>query len=227
MTAAVAQPQKPTRSTTMPSSAKPASQQQPDEAPATAGTALPTVPVSRYVLFGAIASIGLGLDLYSKWWMFHTLGMPGMDPGIWLLPEVFGFQTSLNEGALWGMGQGQQNVFITLSFVASVAILYWLFVQRAAHDLWTTTALGGVMAGILGNLYDRLGLPGLLWNYPDDRIGQPVYAVRDWIYFKLIEWPLFNIADSLLVCGCIMLALQAWWTPDERTEGPQAKGRLT
>lgn len=222
MPVAVAQPHQSASPKPMPSHGKPTSQQ-PYAAPTAMGSALPAVPVSRYVLFAAIAGIGLGLDLYSKWWMFHTLGMPGEHPGIWPWPEVFGFQTSLNEGALWGMGQGRQGLFIGLSCVATVAILYWLFVQKAALDLWTTTALGGVMAGILGNLYDRVGLPSLLWNYPEARIGQPVYAVRDWIYFKLIEWPLFNIADSLLVCGCIMLALQAWWTPDERT--PVAEGQ--
>ena len=65
----------------------------------------------------------------------------------------------------------------------------------------------------MGNLYDRLGLSGLEW--PGDALhepGTPVYAVRDWIHFKLdglVDWPIFNLADSLLVCGACLLVWHA------------------
>jgi signal peptidase II len=59
------------------------------------------------------------------------------------------------------------------------------------------------MGGVLGNLYDRLGLHGQLWP-AGPRAGTPIYAVRDWILWQLNDrwrWPNFNIADSLLVVG--------------------------
>lgn len=93
-------------------------------------------------------------------------------------------------------------------------------------------ALGCVTAGILGNLYDRLGLPGLKWNYaepPLHEVGDPVYAVRDWILVMIgpYGWPNFNIADSLLVCGAAMLVWHAFWAkPDggkQEAEGDQKK----
>ena len=84
----------------------------------------------------------------------------------------------------------------------------------AAHDRLLTVALGCVTGGIFGNLYDRLGLPGLTWPAAGPRTmpGDPVYAVRDWLHFKidgLIDWPIFNIADSLLVCGAALLVWHA------------------
>ena len=94
----------------------------------------------------------------------------------------------------------------------------------AAQDWLLTVALGLVTAGIFGDLYDRVGLPQLKWNYvaPGHAIGEPVYAVRDWLHFKidgLINWPIFNIADSLLVCGAALLVWHAI-----RAEAPRAAG---
>ena len=171
------------------------------------------VPTRRYLLFGGIAALGSMLDLLTKHWIFVRLGMPHHRPSLWLVDEVFGFTTSLNEGALFGIGQGQGLLFSGLSVVAIVGIGYWLFVAQAAHDRLLTIALGAVTGGILGNLYDRLGLPGLKWEADSiHHTGEPVYAVRDWLHFKidhLIDWPIFNIADSLLVCGAALLVWHA------------------
>lgn len=171
------------------------------------------VPLHRYLLFGGIAAFGCAVDLLTKRWIFAWLGMPLQNPSHWLIDEIFGFTTSLNEGALGGFGQGQSSLFGALSVVAILGICYWLFVTRAAHDRLLTIALGTVSGGILGNLYDRLGLPGMKWMAdPIHQAGEPVYAVRDWLHFKIdnvIDWPIFNIADSLLLCGAALLILHA------------------
>jgi signal peptidase II len=79
--------------------------------------------------------------------------------------------------------------------------------------------LAGVTGGILGNLYDRLGL----WNSAG-LAAEFRHGVRDWILFVWPEsglkifnpWPNFNIADSLLVTGAIMLVVHAVvWRPKE------------
>jgi signal peptidase II len=170
------------------------------------------VPASRYLVFGGIAVVGCAIDLVTKHWIFEYLGMPHQRESLWLVDEVFGFTTSLNEGALFGIGQGQGVLFSTLSLVAATGIIYWLFVAKAANDPLLTVALASVTAGIFGNLYDRLGLPGLTWGPESGQPGQRVYAVRDWLHFKvdpLIDWPIFNIADSLLVCGAALLIYHA------------------
>lgn len=176
----------------------------------------PIVPVSRYVMFAGVAAAGLALDLASKSWVF---GLPGGYGHVhWLVPGYVGLQTSLNEGALFGMGQGKVGLFAVVSIGAAVAIPLWLFVWRAARDAWLTLILAGVLGGVLGNLYDRLGLSGLRWGPPDPRAGETVYAVRDWILLQASDtwrWPNFNIADSLLVVGAAALFLRAWLEPGE------------
>lgn len=178
------------------------------------------VPVSRYVVFTALAAAGLSWDLYSKSYVFNWLDCPA--PGPWIWPNNWGWHklsgivqfqlhTNFNHGALWGMGQGMSLVFAGLSMIAAIGILYWLFIHKGAVSWWLTVALGLVMAGVLGNLYDRLGLHG--WP---DKDGRPIHAVRDFLHFWFFEgtpayfdWAIFNFADTYLVTGAIMLVIQA------------------
>ena len=119
-------------------------------------------PTNRYAVFFSLAIVGCAADLLTKSWAFDSLGMLG-GKSYWLWEKVIGFTTSLNEGGLFGFGQGWGVLFASLSVVAAVGIVYWLFVARAARDLMLTISLGCVTAGIFGNLYDRLGLHGLTW----------------------------------------------------------------
>jgi signal peptidase II len=169
------------------------------------------VPLSRYALFFSLA-IGIGaIDLATKAWMFsrYRLG----EPADWIWNGVAGFQINLNEGALVGIGWGLWPLFSGLSILAALGIVLWLFRFGAAKDWLLTIALGFVTAGILGNLYDRLGLPGLTWPPGLGHVaGTPVHAVRDFILVMIGNWPwpTFNIADSSLVCGAALLVFHAF-----------------
>jgi len=168
------------------------------------------LPLNRYLVFFGIAITGLAADLFTKQVLFAWLGLPTQDKYFWIVKDYVGFQTAVNRGALFGMGAGYWWLFSILSVVAAVAIVVWLFYFRAAHDRLLNVALACVMAGIFGNLYDRLGL----W----DASGLPAeyeHGVRDWILFRYREhtWPNFNIADCLLVCGAGLLMLHAWIGP--------------
>lgn len=163
----------------------------------------------RVLLFVVVAVVGLAADLATKAWIFGRLGMPSPRPPIWIVRPYFSLTTSLNEGALWGLGQGWTMLFVLLSFAAVGAIGYIVLRGEATASLTLTLALACILAGVLGNLYDRLGLPGLTWNLAD-RFGDPVYAVRDWLHFEIpgvLDWPVFNIADSLLVVGTASIVL--------------------
>lgn len=165
-----------------------------------------------WYLFFAIVATAFAADLVTKELLFRGLGMPGMGPRIVLIPGIFVLETNLNEGALFGMGQGMGMFFATVSLAALVGILVMVSRPATLASTWLVTALALISGGILGNLYDRLGLPGLKWHAPLERIGQPVYAVRDWIHVTVpgvIDWPIFNIADSWLVVGAGMLFVTA------------------
>jgi signal peptidase II len=175
------------------------------ERPANSG-AMERVPTSRYVVFALVAGLGFAADIGTKAWVFS---IPELRAGdiYWLWQDHVGIQLSRNLGALFGIGQGKVWLFAALSGVALVAIPTWLFWFRAAHDSWLTFALGCVMAGVLGNLFDRLGLSGDAW-------GGSVHAVRDWILWQANDrwrWPNFNIADSLLVVGASLMVLHSIW----------------
>ncbi|WP_197528199.1 signal peptidase II [Posidoniimonas polymericola] len=159
-------------------------------------------------------------DLASKQLAFSQMA-PHQEA--WLLPDYAGFQLALNEGGLFGMGQGGQLWLAGFSVIAAVAIVVWLFAYKAAADKILCVTLSFVMGGILGNLFDRLGLHGLAWGpFDPARAGQPVYAVRDFILLcwnysnpsQRLIWPNFNVADSFLVVGAGVLFLRAMLTPD-------------
>jgi signal peptidase II len=196
-----------------------------------------SLPTNRYFIFAAIALSGCALDLMSKQAVFDWLGVApdflaateavdagrwrgdaSLDHLWWLWPGRLGIQTSINTGALFGMGAGWWWLFACLSVAAFFGILTWLFFYQGAIDRWLNVALASVTGGILGNLYDRLGL----WNGAGLK-PEFQHGVRDWILFVWPEsglrifnpWPNFNIADSLLVTGAIMLVVHAivWRDP--------------
>ena len=160
--------------------------------------------------FVAIAVVAAFADLATKSSIFARLGMPGEQPGIVLVPGMLSLETNLNEGALFGMGQGLGVVFAAVSLCAIGGILWMVSRPATRSDRWLLVALALITGGIIGNLYDRVGLPGLTWHAPLERQGEAVLAVRDWIHFKLegnIDWPIFNLADSWLVIGAGLMLL--------------------
>jgi len=172
------------------------------------------IPTRRVIWFWSLAVLGCVADLLTKQMVFSR---PDLFHGSewWLWEGHVGIQKSLNEGALFGMGQGKVWIFALFALSAGVAIPVWLFRYRAALDRWLTTALGCVMGGIGGNLYDRLGLHRLEWDrFDPSRAGERVYAVRDFLLVQWDDrwvWPNFNIADSLLVFGAGVLLVQAFF----------------
>lgn len=179
-------------------------------------------PATGWALFLGIASAAAVADLATKWLLFRRLGMPGESAPIVIVPGVLTLETNLNEGALFGMGQGMGLVFAAVSCLAMAGILALVARRDTRSDPRLLAALGLILGGIVGNLWDRLGVPGLAWHAPAERVGQPVLAVRDWIHFRLegvIDWPIFNLADSWLVIGAGMLLVASFRSPptDDRS----------
>ena len=171
-------------------------------------------PANRKVIFAVLTVCSLVIDLGSKTLVFQKLGGPFQSTG-WYLDGWLKFElhTSLNKGALRGVGQGYALWFAAVSVPALVGIVYWLFFRGAASSLWLTTALGLISGGTLGNLYDRLGLHGV--SFPGD--DRTALAVRDFLHFQLgpLDWAIFNLADSFLVVGAAMVFLQSFQAEPE------------
>jgi signal peptidase II len=161
------------------------------------------------VIFFTITIGGFVLDCWSKFVIFKRYGWPGPVEDIhYFIHNFFAIETSVNHGAVFGLGQGYRWVFVCLSFVALGVILYFAFFRRPKLEPFLFYTLAMVSAGILGNLYDRMGLHHFAGLDPDH-----YYGVRDWIRFEFhfipLEmfkpWPNFNIADCFLVVGACIL----------------------
>ena len=107
------------------------------------------VPYSRHLAFLVIAAVGCLTDLATKRYVFAWLGMPRFDEFKvwWIWEPYFGLQTSTNQGALFGIGQGKVWLFAAASFVAIVGIYYWLFVVGAAPRLAADDRLSSSYGG--------------------------------------------------------------------------------
>ncbi len=120
----------------------------------------------------------------------------------------------VNHGALFGMGGSKKgtanNFFAAVSVAAAVAIVVWGTRRETARDRWLSAALGLILGGTLGNLYDRLVFGG----------------VRDFLYFYKIEWPVFNVADCGLVVGAGMLLVSALFAPPEPAVPPESSASV-
>jgi lipoprotein signal peptidase len=120
----------------------------------------------------------------------------------WSAPDL----PRVNHGALFGLGNDKKEdanrIFAVISVVAALAIIVWTSRRAAAADRWLCAALGLILGGTVGNLFDRLVFGG----------------VRDFLYFYYVNWPVFNVADCALVCGAILLLFQALFVPSKKPE---------
>lgn len=171
-------------------------------------------------IFAVLAIVGLVVDLWTKRVTFDPEFVPGARRPIAGGWATFELTTSFNEGALFGVGQGLTWLFALLSLVAVAGVFFWLFWLGGCSSIWLSVALGLILAGTLGNLYDRAGCHGEV--YPDGtvRVGETRYAVRDFLLFTFgrpgtrigqrYHYPVFNFADAFLVTGAIMLVLKSF-----------------
>jgi len=143
-------------------------------------------------LAAVVLVIGYGIDQLTK-----HLVVSRMEEyqKIWVVPGVLKWYFIRNSGAAFSFGEGHTWVFT--SFMAVVAVAVLVFLPRVRSLLWAA-ALGGLLAGTLGNLTDRLFRP------PAGGMGR----VIDFI--SVGNFAIFNVADSLIVCSVISIVLLLW-----------------
>ena len=144
----------------------------------------------RYALlwFGGIALLTM-IDQLTKHLAIKYLKGTS---GIILIPGVLEFQYVENRGMAFGLLQGRQILFLILCVAFCAGILY-LYARIPKNGYYAPlNVIGGILfSGALGNFIDRA-----FYGY-----------VTDFIYFSLIDFPVFNVADIYVVCGGILLAV--------------------
>jgi signal peptidase II len=155
-------------------------------------------------------SVGLGTalaviiaDQASKWWIMERVmrpegidGTPFYSPIRVNLAPVFDLVMAWNRGVSFGIGNndGPWNALI-LSALALAIVAFMLVWLKNTHATLLQIGLGGIIGGALGNVIDRV------------RFG----AVADFLYFHVgdFHWPAFNLADSAITVGAVILVLDA------------------
>lgn len=110
-----------------------------------------------------------------------------------LIQGVFHLTNVHNTGAAWGMMQGFRWLFIPMTLIVCGIIVFILVKYHKRVTVFSRITLSLLFAGAIGNLVDRV-----LLGY-----------VRDFFDFCLINFPVFNIADSAMTIGCALLIIDA------------------
>lgn len=130
----------------------------------------------------------IGADQLTKIWAVNALAT--QDIRIW--PNIFHFTYVENRGAAFGVLQNKQLFFIiTTIIIIGVMFFYLKKIQPTLTGQWLKVAFTLIISGAIGNLIDRIVL-----GY-----------VRDFLYAAFIHFPVFNVADILVVVGVGILML--------------------
>jgi lipoprotein signal peptidase len=184
---------------------------------------------AAWIIFLGVTLLGLSSDLASKHLAFkHVAGVPveitrdrvlasarlsdliPRHEPIVLVPGLLEFTQVLNPGAVFGIGGGKRWFFVAFTGIALVLAFAAFFRWIHARDRWSQLALGLLVSGGLGNLYDRVRyacvrdfihpLPGMLYPFG---LSTPWSGREIWPYVS-------NLADLWLLIGIAVLLLKFW-----------------
>lgn len=147
----------------------------------------------KFILFLSLPLYGL--DQLTKWWVLRSIAPE--QPRV-VLPGFFNLVNITNTGAAFGSFKNNNGFFIALSCLALLFVVV-LLVRRRSLDFWRDISLALLLAGVLGNLTDRL-----LYGH-----------VIDFLLFDLHvafahPWPAFNVADSCITLAVISFVVHSF-----------------
>lgn len=160
--------------------------------------------VFDYVMYGLIIVVGIFLDQLTKFLSAKFLTLVDTIPLIKFgNTQVLNLTYNENTGAAFGMLKDHRWVFLSISTIAIIAMLAYLFLGHANTKL-EAIGISMLISGGIGNMIDRLAL-----GY-----------VIDFIDFRLINFAIFNGADSFVCVGAgiLMLALVLEIVKESKTQ---------
>jgi len=160
---------------------------------------------NKKILFWAMFIGFIVLDQVVKAWVRKTLNEGQALPFPW--PGKFEIELTFNQGIAFGKFQGKGTWFSPIAILIAGGAV-WHMIKHPEESRWNHAAYGLLSAGALGNLIDRLALQ----------------RVTDMFYFRLINFPVFNVADSCITIATIMLIV-GWWAEasHKKVPGPETQ----
>ncbi|HYK36093.1 MAG TPA: signal peptidase II [Alloacidobacterium sp.] len=149
----------------------------------------------------AIAALIIALDRWTKSWVGHHIAE---GDEITVIPHYFYISHVLNPGAAFSLfvdspSPNRTRWLLTSFSIVAVIIVLVLILKMGRRFTATTIALALILGGAIGNVWDRIHY-GVVTDFLEVflRLGH-------WSY----HWPDFNVADSAIVCGGILIVLDA------------------
>lgn len=153
------------------------------------------------VCIGGVISAIL-LILFDQWTKYLAVLHLKDQPSLVLWDGVFELRYLENQGAAFGMMQGKKWFFIVITILFILALCYFYWRIPSGKRFWLLRIISVfLLAGSIGNLIDRI------WhNY-----------VIDFFYFKLVDFPIFNVADIYVTvfCGLLIILLLFYYKEEE------------
>ena len=142
----------------------------------------------QYIIYTAVMLLGIGVDQLTKWLSVFFLKPISTFP---IINDVLHLTYVENEGAAFGMLANHRWVFIIISSVTIAVLIYLVYSGRLLSNKLYTVSVLMIISGGIGNMIDRIAL-----GY-----------VIDFIDFRLINFAVFNGADSFVCVGAGILML--------------------
>ncbi len=148
----------------------------------------------RNPLFWIAAIAGLLGDRITKYWVMETFELRESWP---LWPNIFHFTYVENPGAAFSLFSGQGEWLRWLSLVVSLVLAIWVWVSPRMSR-WEQWGYGFIFSGAFGNGIDRFASG----------------RVVDFLDFRWINFPVFNVADVMINVGIVCLLIGALLAPE-------------
>ena len=143
-------------------------------------------------LLWLIAGISVVLDQVTKQIVMNTMSVGQSIP---IIEDFFYLTSHRNEGAAWGIFQGQMMFFYVVTAIVIVIILFWMRGLKLPSEKFLGIALALILGGAIGNFIDRV-------------LYQHVVDFLDFIILGY-DFPIFNVADMSLCIGVFLMGVDA------------------
>ena len=157
----------------------------------------------QFLFFSIFAALIVVIDQITK---YLTVALIPLYSRVDFIPGLLSFTYVQNTGAAWSMFEGMQWMFALIFLVLTAAVLYEYFKNPLPFSTFERWCIAAIYGGGLGNMIDRV------------RLGY----VIDMIKTDFMVFPVFNVADCFITCGCFAMIFsllfinKAFWKDDKK-----------
>ena len=153
---------------------------------------------SYYARLGYIVAIIVTFaDQFSKWWILEKIMQP---PQVITFNEYFNLVLIWNNGISFGLFNNDNKInALVISLIAAVIIIFLIRLLSKSDTKRNSIGLGMIIGGAIGNVIDR-NIHGAVMDFLD-------------IHINAYHWPAFNVADSCITVGALILVINSLFSP--------------